>query len=161
MSGHADICPLGHSRDRPDGHPPPFRGCPACPVSWTWKPKTKRARQGRTKWMTARLLVLVQRECTFTPIPLVFATSANTFSRPRTHERLTALQAKTGLGFMSAQRLWLGDRWRAHASSYTMDSEGVVLISWWHLNPVPQPRSVFFKGANLPVCCRVFSSYYP
>ncbi len=40
-------------------------------------------------------------------IRLVFAIWANTFARPRAHETLPALQAKTGLGFVTAFRLWL------------------------------------------------------
>jgi hypothetical protein len=69
---------------------------------------------------TAPLLVLVQRDCAFTPIRLGFASLADTFARPGAHESLTALQAKTGLGFVTAFRLWLGDSRCGHALSSTM-----------------------------------------
>ena len=66
-------------------------------------------------------LVLVQRECAFTPIRLGFASLADTIAQPGALERHTALQAKTGLGFVAAFRLGLsGINIPAHASSYTM-----------------------------------------
>ncbi len=74
-----------------------------------------------------RLLVLVQRECTFTPIRFGFASLADTIARPGAHETLPALQAKTELGFVTAFRLWLGKSWRGHVSSSTMNFESVSI----------------------------------
>ena len=76
------------------------------------------------------------RDSAATPTVVSFATSANTFSRPRTHERLTALQAQTGLGFVFTFRLGLAAKmFPGHASSYKIDPER-------RLNPMmaPKPR---------------------
>ena len=54
---------------------------------------------------------------------------ADTIAQPGALERHTALQAKTGLGFVTVQRLWLGDSWYGHASFYIMGRESVALIS--------------------------------
>ncbi len=80
---------------------------------------------------TAPLLVLVQRECTFTPIRFGFASLADTIARPGAHDTLLALQAKTGPGFVAAFRFWppIAVRCRGHASSYTMDPESDGIIA--------------------------------
>jgi hypothetical protein len=63
---------------------------------------------------------------------------ADTFARPGAHETLLALQAKTGLGFVTTFRLWLSANCPGHASSYTMgpESDGIIAsVGGRHFGP--------------------------